>query len=250
MTVSHYFRAAAASSLLAATIASAETISITSSRDNTLYEVLGGGDPLSNGAGQWMFVGETTSNGSRRGVIEFDVLGNLPAGSVVTAVSLKMHVSRTNAGTQNVGLQRLTSDWGEALSDAGEPGGNGVTPDIGDATWEHSFYPSTTWTTPGGDFSPIISAVRTVSGVGFYTWNTNAQLVADVQSWLDSPAQNFGWIMVGRENAGRTSKRFDTHENLDEGFRPSLTIEYIVPEPGSLTLLMLAGGAMLRRRSA
>ena len=50
-------------------------------------------------------------------------------------------------------------------------------------------------------------------------------MVADVQSWLDNPASNFGWLVLGDETDHRTTaKRFDTRESASP---PMLTIQYI-----------------------
>ena len=38
-----------------------------------------------------------------------------------------------------------------------------------------------------------------VGAIGQYTWSS-AQMVADVQGWLDNPASNFGWLMLGDES--------------------------------------------------
>jgi hypothetical protein len=37
-------------------------------------------------------------------------------------------------------------------------------------------------------------------------------MVADVQQWLDQPASNFGWIIIGNESQSGTSKRFNSRE--------------------------------------
>ena len=49
-------------------------------------------------------------------------------------------------------------------------------------------------------------------------------MVADVQAWLDNPASNFGWLVLGDETAIATAKRFDTRESASP---PMLTIEFI-----------------------
>ena len=46
---------------------------------------------------------------------------------------------------------------------------------------------------------------------------------ADVQSWLDDPASNFGWLVLGDESEIATAKRFDTRESASP---PVLTIIY------------------------
>ena len=66
-------------------------------------------------------------------------------------------------------------------------------------------------------------------------------MVADVQSWLDNPASNFGWLVLGDETASATAKRFDTRESASP---PMLTIQYI---PGP-ELCRLRGLAPLQRR--
>jgi hypothetical protein len=38
-------------------------------------------------------------------------------------------------------------------------------------------------------------------------------MVANVQSWLDNLASNFGWLVLGDESTSITSKRFDTWES-------------------------------------
>ena len=66
---------------------------------------------------------------------------------------------------------------------------------------------------PGGDFSSTVSATQAVDGNGAYVWGSTAQMVADVQGWLDSPAANFGWIVLGDEQQSTTAKRFDSRQN-------------------------------------
>jgi hypothetical protein len=38
-------------------------------------------------------------------------------------------------------------------------------------------------------------------------------MVADVQSWLNSPGSNFGWLVLGDESVAGSAKRFDTRES-------------------------------------
>jgi hypothetical protein len=97
-------------------------------------------------------------------------------------------------------------DWGEASSNF--QGGRGAPATEGDATWIHRFYKTQFWTHLGGDFSPTASAIQTVGDVGSYTWGSTPEMVADVQAWLDSPTENFGWLPLGNETAPRTVKGF------------------------------------------
>ena len=196
---------------------------INPSKDNTLYEYDPAEGDHSNGAGFHFFAGENGMGELRRGVLAFDIAGTIPAGSTITAVSLTMNMSMTPAGAITVELHKLLADWGEGTSHAPMGEGDGAPATPNDATWRHRFFDSVFWTTQGGDFSATVSASQSVGGVGQYTWSS-AQMIADVQSWLDNPASNFGWLVLGDETAIATAKRFDTRESASP---PMLTIQYI-----------------------
>lgn len=202
-----------------------ESIEMLPARDNTLYEDDGGS--LSNGIGEHIFAGKTITGPARRAVIAFDIARSLPAEATVDSVILTLNMSRTQVGDELVELHRVLSDWGEGTSDAlfNEGGGTQSTP--GDATWIHTFFDTTFWTSAGGDYSATISATETVGDIGVYTWGSTPEMVADVQSWLDVPSQAYGWILVGNETE-RTAKRFDSRENSVESNRPVLKVYYMV----------------------
>ena len=69
-----------------------------------------------------------------------------------------------------------------------------------------------------------------IGGLGFYTFSSTPQLVADVQDFIDNPANNFGWIIIGDENFSGTAKRFDSREISDPTLRPMLTVEFSPPD--------------------
>jgi len=210
---------------LGGSFANAGTINIMPSKDNTLYEYVPAEGDHSNGAGFHLFAGENGEGEVRRGVLAFDIAGTIPPGSTITGVSLSMNMSMTPAGALTVELHKLLADWGEGTSHAPMGEGDGAPATPNDATWRHRFFDSVFWTTQGGDFSATVSASQSVGGTGQYTWSS-AQMVADVQSWLDNPASNFGWLVSGDETAIATSKRFDTRESTSP---PILTIEFIPP---------------------
>ena len=184
----------------------------------------------SNGSGQHLFVGKTNSGSARRALLAFDVDGGIPAGATVSSVALTLNMSRTVAGEQEIELLRLLSDWGEGTSDAGGNEGTGVAAVSGDATWVHTNFDSEEWDTPGGDYSSPAAASQLVDGTGQYTWASTEKLVADVQSWLDDPSTNFGWLLMGNEAENQTSKRFDSRDNGNEANQPTLTVVFTSPE--------------------
>ncbi len=218
--------------LVAARPAHASTVTIGTSKDNTLFEVPSDTSATSNGAGGDMFCGMTNTLVTRRMVVAFNVAAAVPAGATIDSVNLTMHLSRRaniGGGPLPIELRALLANWGEGASDAGDPGGGGVPASAGDATWFHTFHNTNFWTTPGGDFSATVSATKTVNAPNFYTWESTPQLKADVQSWLNSPATNFGWLALGDESLVGFAKQFDTKEDTLAAFRPALTIHYTHP---------------------
>ncbi|MCI0779349.1 MAG: DNRLRE domain-containing protein [Chloroflexi bacterium] len=197
------------------------------SADNTLFE--DSASFRSNGAGEHLFVGNTNSGNTRRALLRFDIASAVPPGATVTAVSLRMRMSRTRGGVVTVTLHHVLADWGEGASDAGGPEGRGATAQTGDATWRHRFADTELWDSIGGDFEAAPSGSTSVGGGGSYSWPSTDGMVADVQAWLDSPDANFGWLLRGGESGIRTAKRFHSRENTDAGNRPLLTIDFIAP---------------------
>jgi hypothetical protein len=194
-------------------------------KDNTLYEDPNG--QISNGAGIYLFSGKTDDNGLRRGLIAFD-LSSIPNNATITGASLSMFLSRSGPNSGGViSLSKLLSNWGEGASDAGSPGGSGAPAQTGDATWLHTFYNTSFWTTPGGDFSATVTATTPLGPVNTtHTWSGSG-LVADAQSWVSTPASNFGWIIRGDEVDIASAVRLNSRENSSNP--PHLTITYQVP---------------------
>src|SRR5438034_4831089 len=137
----------AALSCVGAGLADAAMISINPSKDNTLYEYVPANGDVSNGAGFHFFTGITVTDLIRRGVLAFDIAGNILPGSTITGVSLSMNMSRTiDATARTTELHKLLADWGEGTSIAPEPEGQGAPATPNDATWRHRFYDTIFWT--------------------------------------------------------------------------------------------------------
>jgi len=207
-------------------LAIAQLANINPIKDNTLYQFVPADGDRSNALGNHFFAGETGMGELRRGVVAFDIAGNVPAGSTILGVTLSLNMSRAASDTsRTVELHKLLADWGEGTSVAPGEEGDGAPATTNDATWRHRFFDTIFWTTQGGDFSATLSASQSVGAVGVYTWSSS-QMVADVQSWLDNPATNFGWLVLGDESESATAKRFDTRESASP---PVLTIQYTPP---------------------
>jgi hypothetical protein len=250
--------------------ASADTVTLVSNRDTTIYQ---DGLNNSNGAGPVMFVGTagfTASGSPRRALIGFNIAGNIPAGSTINSVQLTLVLNRAAAGestNRQIELHPLLANWGEGIAGMGSgTGGAGegfpTDPDGTAATWSHAFYDRTAWMMPGGDFAATASASTIVgTAPGPYTWSSTMPtdpIVADVQGWLNNPSSNFGWLVLGDESVPATAQRFFTREGFDPTTWPSLFIDFTPmggggsgsgpqanPEPSALLLLGLGALGLL-----
>ncbi len=205
----------------------ADTVILNPVKDNSLFDDVDGA--LSNGEGEYLFAGRTAANLLRRATLAFDVASALPANAMVTEVQLTVDVTKIRTDDSWLfELRRLLADWGEGTSDAEDEEGMGIAATAGDTTWVHTFFPSSFWTNPGGDFSAVTSGTKTIGAEGSYTWSSTPQMVGDVQDWFDNPASNFGWIVLGDESESGTAKRFNSRENTDLATAPRLAISFDV----------------------
>jgi|GEM_PF-1197096 len=209
-----------------------DTMQIPSDKDNTLFE--SNTVALSSGAGIYFFVGRTAQmdNSRRRGLLRFD-LSTIPAGSIINDATLEITSSLNAASsTQTLSLFSVNQDWGESTSDStgtggGGGGGNGTIAESGDATWTAPFHEiGSDWNTAGGDYNLTATATATAQGTGLVTFNS-LNLTGDLQNWLDNPANNFGWIIIGNEAAASTAFRFNSRENTNNP--PQLMVDFTPP---------------------
>jgi len=172
---------------LSALVSHADSVTINPSKDNTIWA---NDASLSNGSGVRFFSGRDDSGRIKRALLAFDVAGSVPCGATVTSAVMRLNMSKTSVGAKVLNLHRLLADWGEAGSNSDGTGG-GAPAQAGDATWTNNFFTTSSWATPGGDYTNLVSAAMTVSVSNSYTW-TDPQLAADVQDMLDSASGDYG----------------------------------------------------------
>jgi hypothetical protein len=197
--------------------------------DNTIFQE---NAAVSNGTGGQIFVGRTAGTSgtlSRRSFIKFN-LSSIPLNATITNVTLKVTCSQVpSAAVDNIiGLQKCISSWGEGTSNGG---GQGAPATTGDVTWTCRFSSggstcSSTWINAGGDFSPTISSSVLIRGLGDYIFPNTIDLIADVQSWVNNAAGNFGWVLKGNEAIQRNAKSFLSRESFPEA--TVLSVSYTV----------------------
>lgn len=213
-------------------VSDTESVTLTATRDNTIYQELTGN---SNGGGTRMVVGRTagTSSGStaslsRRGLVQFNV-SSIPANSTVSSATMSLTADTPAlTGPQTITIHRLTSAWTEGSANASgttalAAAGVGATTQNGGATWNNRSF-SIAWSTAGGDFAAS-SGSFSVDDVGTYN---STSLVTDVQAWVNGTTNN-GWLLRGTEASAFTVKRFRTREAGTGA--PTLTVVYTRPLP-------------------
>lgn len=239
--------------LLLASPALAETVQLNPVADTTLIQA----SPNNNLGGKSYFNAGTTQNFTKnRGLVQFDPLASVPAGAVIQSVIVSFEVvgqPTDGYAPATFELHRMLVSWGEGNKNPSAQVGLGLPASTGEATWNSRFHNmDQPWSQPGGaagtDFATAASAGQVVYDVGNspYVFGSSADLVADVQYWVDHPDQNYGWMLkIADESVDFTARRFGSSESPDAAI---MTIQYaMVPEPDTLWLCG-AGGLWLWRR--
>jgi len=238
--------------------AHADTLTLAPVADATLFQPSGGNPETADSQGPHLFVGRIAQGLRRRALLRFDLTA-LPAGAVIDDARLELTVSRTISGSVVVNLHRIVAPWREGSANSGTPGGQGTAPGSDDPTWSQRAFPATPWTSLGGDYAAAPSASVTLDGEIRYTVPATAAMQADLASWQNDDASNFGWALVSDESqTPPTAKRLESGEALDPATRPLLVIDYHqaprVPVPAlsgfAAVLLMLGMWAATRWTAA
>lgn len=208
------------------------SVTLAPTQDNSIYSE---NATLSNGSGSRLFAGRTQTAASRRALLQFDVAASVPPGSTIQSVRLELTVAQTVAPDLPVAVHRVTRSWGEGASQAAGGQGSGAPAQPGDATWAQAIFPGTNWQNAGGDFVATASASVVVGATGTFAWSS-AQMVADVQSWLDTPGGAFGWIVVTDETTQPTARAFHAREASTAAQRPRLVVGYLPPAAQLVTV--------------
>ncbi|MEO7600112.1 MAG: DNRLRE domain-containing protein [Opitutus sp.] len=136
-------------------------------------------------------------------------LSAIPAGKTVTAVTLTFNVVTPSSHVYE--LYALRRDWSES-----------------EATWAKATS-AVNWTTAGassstGDREPTVLGTVTSTTTGSRTITLNGSGVAKVQSWINSPSTNFGFVVQDYT----VTKGIDltSSEGGNVSQRPIITVTY------------------------
>ena len=207
----------------------ADTLVLTPVQDASIFNGTPASDSLAEGSGGYLWLSTTAEGLARRALLRFD-LGAVPPGSVLRTARLVLYESRSRTN-HLVAVHRLLAAWTEGPANAGGSG-TGVAAGTGDVTWRLRSHPALPWQQPGGDFMPNASAIALLGLPNqTYAWADAPGLVADVQRWVNLPADNHGWILIGDEINAQSAKRFESRNNAVTVNRPRLELVFDSPAP-------------------
>ena len=175
-----------------------------------------------------MLIGDNSGslNIAARIIIKFDV-SSISASDTVTSAILSLfefNAQVSDSITWDTNLNRLLRDWVE-----------------GEATW-NIWSTGNNWTTAGAgsdgnDRSATISATVNLDGTSadaFVAWGSTAQLVSDVQNFVDGGLSNYGWLLNApdaehRGGAPFALNKFRSSDYTTAADRPKLVIIHSAP---------------------
>jgi hypothetical protein len=163
----------------------------------------------------------------------FDLTAIAPKSRLLSASLILQEVHEPNNGFEpsEMELHRMLRDWGEGNKSALTSPGLGQPATANEATWNSPrAFTGIDWTEPGAaagtDYSLAATDSVFIYGVSDSPYAfSSTNLLKDVQTWVDNPEANFGWIlMTTAERSPFTARRFGSRES--PGSEPVLQIEF------------------------
>ncbi|MEQ1440108.1 DNRLRE domain-containing protein [Fontimonas sp. SYSU GA230001] len=204
-----------------------ERVDVQADADAVIYET---GD-VANGQGQQLLVSARPSDPTRRTVIHFSVDQALPEGALIAGSRLCFSVSQALEATISIELHRIVKAWNEGPTAASGNERSGVMASSGDVTWFHTGTGAwESWETPGGDFAVDADSVQQVTETAGRVCLENSggdgNMNTTVQSWVNSPEENFGWILLSPDTGSYALRGFYSSNSVDPSMRPVLELTY------------------------
>ena len=218
-------------------VCNAQTVNLDATEDTTIYSE----NVDNNGGGHAFSIAGTANNGNeRRSLLQFDLSGIAP-GSLVNSASLDLDITQVGNTGGTFQLFRLDTDWAEGRG----VGNQGAAALAGEATWNSAEFGSVDWT-PGGSFFPQLLSEVSITSTGEASFSSSDNFIDAIQSIVDDPTQNFGFLISSSSGAG-SAIRIGSREG---GSAASLSVDFTaIPEPTGISILALSLVGLCLRRS-
>lgn len=228
--------AALGAGLLLASAARAQTTTVTipASQDATIYWCNPGAE-AANGAGEWLHTNfdYTAEDPTHDFLVQFDIAAHVPAGATIRSARLEIVcLEIVYVCCFPLGAAPVNQPWTEGPSNPPGTEWGGAPPLPLDVTCVSRSWPGNAWTYPIVTGPGMFSAPQAPPGL--WTAPSTAASVARTQSWLDSPATNFG-LFFNCFDGGRFASRENT---TFPG--PRMIVEYDPPCPAPVNYCVAA----------
>ncbi len=148
-------------------------------------------------------------NTELRGLIKWN-LSQLPEGSVVQSARIILHLVNHSGGNVYT-LHKSTKDWHEA-----------------DVTWNNA----------SADFESASLGILSSNILGLHSIPLNSDGIAAIQSWIDNPETNFGFLILPDANS---TNGFE-FKSKDSSIKPVLEVTVTFPQDASYNVEMSVSG--------
>lgn len=194
-----------------------------------------------SGAGEILAVGASGDGEVKlRTLIQFD-LSSIPSGATISSARLTFEINKVGNNVSQIYVHRLTEAWEKgSVTDDAAVGSSNDHSDIGEeintpgtaaVTWMFSNYSTLQkWSIAGGSM-----AAASDSSNSKYS-NTlsfgSPGIAKDVQDWLNSTNDNFGWILKynsadeSSTEYGRLMRYISAEGGASKGAKPKLIVTY------------------------
>jgi len=263
-------------SLLVAATAQADIVTVqqgvsgyAGTDDNSVWAHQNGGTDVQGdnnyGGRNYTFLGDPfggvtgVPGGEGKGLLRFDLSNEISTLQSVSGISLTFKESgnSTSRGTGTINIYRIAaanSAWVEGVNQAAAA--------TGESTWKNLAHPGTAWAgsvglgTAGTDYVNTLLGSFTFDNTQGATYTVDlatgdaALRLSLIQEWSGTQANNAGLLFVidGASTNPKGGLSLASSEDGTASFRPKLEVDYVVPEPATMSLLGIGGLLALVRR--
>jgi hypothetical protein len=163
--------------------------------DSAVFELSPGSNYGGNSTSYWGYY-----NGGQRTLVEYDL--SSIAGDIVVGAELTFYLNQNNTGSAQMQSRKLEATWAEMS-----------------VTWTNQ---PTHDTTGAG----LMLDQPWVSGTGAHTLDLTAEALPIIQDWIDTPANNFGMILLKDPESGNVPRCYPRTKEYSGNYSVRLVLDH------------------------